>query len=343
MTDGNGGDVEALPRHIRQWVAQSLTDGYSKDAVCQKLAEIGYAEQLIKPEIEAITSSPAFVVALTAAIRRDKLASLLDALAHQFRRSSFAQRVPITEHPDPDEFFEDYYFGNRPVIVRGLMADWPALAKWTPTWLGENYGDVEVEVTTGRDEDPRFEDNFPRHRQMMRLGDFIDLVLTSVGNNCYIVAKNGLLLQPDFADLLSDFTMPVGFLESSVDMPPRMWVGPADTVTPLHHDQSNIFFGQVFGIKRIRLIPPFEIENVYNDRDCYSAVDLDAIDLEKYPEIANVCVLDATVAPGDFLLLPVGWWHMVRSLSPSISLSFINFAINERPIRWELDRPLRKR
>jgi mannose-6-phosphate isomerase-like protein (cupin superfamily) len=45
-------------------------------------------------------------------------------------------------------------------------------------------------------------------------------------------------------------------------------------------------------------------------------------------------VLEATVGPGDFLLIPVGWWHTVESLSTSISLSFHNFAVDGSPVVW---------
>jgi ribosomal protein L16 Arg81 hydroxylase len=32
------------------------------------------------------------------------------------------------------------------------------------------------------------------------------------------------------------------------------------------------------------------------------------------------------VRPGDVLFIPVGWWHWVESLSPSVSVSFVNFS-----------------
>ena len=33
-------------------------------------------------------------------------------------------------------------------------------------------------------------------------------------------------------------------------------------------------------------------------------------------------LLSAVVGPGEVLFIPKGWWHHVRSLTPSISLSF---------------------
>jgi len=235
---------------------------------------------------------------------------------------------------DPEEFFDSYFYGNRPVIVRGLMAGWAALGKWTPEWLRATYGDVPVEVATGRDADLRFEDNFERHRAVVSLGDFVSAILESSGNDRYLVSKNRMLDRPEFADLMNDFDAPRGFLRAAARAAPGLWLGPTGTTTPLHHDSSNIFFAQVFGSKRIRLVPPFEIGNIYNDRSCYSAVDLESPDLTRFPLLADVAVLDAMVGPGDFLLIPVGWWHTVQALSASISLSFHNFAIDGEPVVW---------
>ncbi len=341
------GAADDLPWHLRRRAAQLLADGYCREVIVRELSELGYEEHGTQAEMSAITSSPIFAVAEAAAERRDKLESLLDALAYQFRRSGAACRIPIMEFADRDKFFGHYYFGNRPVIVRGLMADWPALAKWTPAWLGDNYSDVDVEITAGRDEDFCSAESFAGQRRTMPLRDFAHAVSTVVGNDYYVVARNNLLANPALADLLADVHPPLGFLTSAADAPPamwppRIWLGPAGTVTPLHHDETNVFFGQVFGTKVIRLIPPFEISNLYNDRTWLSAIDPDAVDFEKHPRFRGVCVLEATVGPGDFLLIPVGWWHTVRSLSPSISLSFQNFAVDGTPVNWRFyERPLR--
>ena len=37
----------------------------------------------------------------------------------------------------PEEFFRRYYFGHRPVVLRGLMEDWPALRRWSLPYFRE--------------------------------------------------------------------------------------------------------------------------------------------------------------------------------------------------------------
>lgn len=236
----------------------------------------------------------------------------------------------------PERFFAEYYYLNRPVVLRGLMDDWPALGLWNPETFDQRYGQVVVEVSSDRTGDPKFEERFEQHRKEMTMSDLIRLIQTDIGNDVYIVAKNRLLERPEFADLLQEFKYRKGYFT-----PPqsgngaRIWFGGAGTITPLHHDASNILFAQVYGRKLVRLISPLEIGNVYNDRACFSAVDIDSPDFISFPRFKNILMLEVVVEPGDFLFFPIGWWHAVRSLEISISLSFQNFDVPGGTLVWK--------
>lgn len=41
-----------------------------------------------------------------------------------------------------------------------------------------------------------------------------------------------------------------------------------------------------------------------------------------FPAFRFAPYVEAILAPGDLLYLPIGWWHYVRSLTPSFSVSF---------------------
>lgn len=51
-------------------------------------------------------------------------------------------------------------------------------------------------------------------------------------------------------------------------------------------------------------------------------MDIDAPDLEKFPQFAGLEHWDCTLEPGDMLFIPSKWWHFVKSLSVSFSVSF---------------------
>ena len=103
------------------------------------------------------------------------------------------------------------------------------------------------------------------------------------------------------------------------------WMGPAGTVTPLHHDLTNNLMMQVRGRKRVKMIAPDYLPYIYNELHCYSSVDPENVDRDRYPLFDNVRVIDVTIGPGDILFLPVGWWHHVRGLDPTITITCTNF------------------
>src|SRR5262249_32733954 len=103
------------------------------------------------------------------------------------------------------------------------------------------------------------------------------------------------------------------------------WLGPAGTVTPLHHDMTNNGLAQIVGRKRVKLVAPHYTPVLYNDRHCFSRVDPEAVDLARFPKASAIRVLDVVVEPGEILFIPIGWWHHVRSLETSISISFTHF------------------
>jgi len=330
-----------LPGHVRGWIANRLLDGLNTDQVVLGLAEFHPGVADPATEVELIRRDPIFQAGLAAARTRNKLHSLMDALARQLRQSNAVSSIPIVEEIDPRRFFDEFYFANRPVLLRGLMSTWKALSTWTPQYFAERFGDVEIEVQAGRESDSRYDERFESHRCRMRLAEFVD-ALPSAGNDVYLTAKNDLLRQPEFAELHKDFAHPQGILDATKGPVPRLWIGGASTITRLHHDSSNILFGQLYGRKLVRLIPPYEIGNVASETTCFSSIDIDNPDVERFPEFRDVSVLETVVAPGDFLLLPIGWWHAVRSLEPSISLAFQNFAVRGGPTVWHHMSPVYK-
>ena len=45
-----------------------------------------------------------------------------------------------------EEFIENYLKPKKPVVFTDLAKDWPAMTKWTPEFLKENYGYLDVPV-----------------------------------------------------------------------------------------------------------------------------------------------------------------------------------------------------
>ncbi|KAI8961619.1 Clavaminate synthase-like protein [Daldinia sp. FL1419] len=161
------------------------------------------------------------------------------------------------------------------------------------------------------------------------------------------VLRNDILI-PDYCYT----TPPPHPADPSIDQPEldepllNAWFGPPGTITPLHTDPYHNILTQVVGRKYVRLYSPSNT-NRMQARGKENGVEMgntslmdvgivegwDAIPDEEEEEeerlseedLANfreVPFLDCILEPGDALYIPIGWWHYVRGLSISFSVSF---------------------
>ena len=102
------------------------------------------------------------------------------------------------------------------------------------------------------------------------------------------------------------------------------WFGPAGTVSPLHFDPYHNLLTQAVGYKYIRLYSPACSARLHPRPELSnnSRINLDDVDAGKYPGFDETPFLHCVLGPGEMLHIPRGWWHYVRSLSRSFSVSF---------------------
>jgi LPS sulfotransferase NodH len=334
-SDGTDSDVfkrmhksgERIPNAWQQWVGQSKALKTSDEAIVEVLTNNGYSRASAIAEIEKATADPYLLGATRTHQRLDKGVSLLNVLGQLRRLDSKANIIERRTNVSRSEFRDRYYSANCPVVIQDLMADWRAMTAWTPDYLKSAVGDAMIEVMTGRDADPKYEMNSRNHRSELRFASYIDMVYSGrVTNDYYMVANNAFFQRPEAQTLLTDFTAFPEFLNPVSDgRQCFLWFGPSGTITPLHHDTSNILIAQVAGRKRYRLVPPTQWQYVYNSTGVFSDVDCENPDLNHHPKFCNATVIDIIMEPGEILFVPVGWWHHVRALDVSMTVSFTNF------------------
>jgi hypothetical protein len=326
-----------LPQEWQIWLAANLADRVPLPALARVLVQdLGLDDATARRLVAAYSVAPGVEAARALADRLHKLESLLDVRHALGRMAPDAARVPRLAGLDRDSFLADHYSRNVPAVVEGWAAAWPPLKRWTPSALARRVGDEMVEVMANRDADPSYELNHRSHRYEVPLREFLSWCTGRRSNDTYLVANNRLLDRLGMRSLLADLRpLPPVLDPDRLAGNTFLWIGPGGTVTSLHHDVDNVLFVQLSGEKKVTLISPMQSHRVYNRVSVYSDVDADAPDLARHPLFADVDPLQVTVRPGDVLFIPVGWWHRVESLSPSVSVSFVNF-VYPNTFDWHL-------
>jgi hypothetical protein len=197
-----------------------------------------------------------------------------------------------------------------PFLMAGVVKRWP-IASLTPQELRERFGHVPVRARIGDYVGTAFAPD--RAMQDMPMRAYLDLStgpgdLPPYVGNLELRELNGLCHWPGYFDKMG---------------PPRFWLGPARTVTPLHCDYDDNIFAQIWGSKRIFLAPPHHGEFLYtreaNPVLFGSPFDPEAPDYEAYPLARQAALVEVIVHPGDMLYVPAGWYHQVRALTFSLS------------------------
>jgi ribosomal protein L16 Arg81 hydroxylase len=331
----------------QEWTAENLGRNCDPVGIVQILMKNNFPMQAIQEMMGSRFPSDSPIVASylpkpTATPRmmeesrlRGKRASVAAMQASLRSLRTRPLRVGRVNAMSPEDFVQDFYSANRPVLLSGMMSDWSAPQKWTPDYLKAICGTEIVEIMAARDTNALYEIDDAPHRKQVSFSQFVDMVNAGGRtNDYYLTARNNFFLRPGVQPLLNDFTVFSGFLKPGTDQGVFFWYGPAGTVTPLHHDEMNIFMAQVTGRKRVILVPPNEVDLVYNHRGVYSQVDAGNPDYARFPKYADASIHEVELGPGEVLFLPVGWWHYVQALDVSITITFNNFKFPNE-YRWQ--------
>ncbi|CAK9863977.1 unnamed protein product [Sphagnum jensenii] len=247
--------------------------------------------------------------------------AVLDCLPHGSLQYKFVEKQC---NPSLEVFLCNYFLPGLPVIVTDAMSHWPALTKWNDfKYLQKIAGNRTIPVEVG---EHYLAEGW--RQELMTLSQLMERWHTRLG--CSSKEQLYLAQHPLFdqiPQLRSDIVIPDycsvggGELHSI-----NAWLGPAGTITPLHHDPHHNFLAQVVGRKYVRLYSHQASECLYPYAEAMlcnsSQVDLNNPDNEQWPEAQDLKFVDCILEEGQMLYIPPKWWHYVQSLSPSFSVSF---------------------
>ena len=240
---------------------------------------------------------------------------------------------PVRELQDVDarRFRDEVASGYEPVVMRGLVASWPAVrsGRTSPAHISrylaqfDNGRDVDAILLPPQacgeiGYDASMEGfNFVRNRlpvsavieQLSRYARF---------DKAPAVAVQSALIEECLPGFARENVLDI--LESGVA--PRIWIGNRITV-PAHFDESDNVACVVAGRRRFTLFPPEQVENLYigpldfaPTGAAMSMTRLTEPDFQRFPrlKVALAAARYADLAPGDAVFIPTLWWHHVQSL-----------------------------
>lgn len=218
----------------------------------------------------------------------------------------------------------------RPVVVRGLVRDWPLVRAGAEgfealrDYLARFDSKTKVKVMRA----PPSEGGRFFYREDMRGYNFqvtdatLSQLVSEIGdirhesNPNYLYAGSNPTL-----DALPGFDEDNALPLPAIDSQARIWIGNASHVSA-HYDLSENIAVVAAGQRRFTLFPPEQAANLYvGPLDVtiagqpVSMVDMRKPDLARFPrfseamDAAETAVLD----PGDAIFIPTLWWHQVQA------------------------------
>jgi hypothetical protein len=263
---------------------------------------------------------------------------MLDAVAQLVsnEETSMAELVQLA-WPETSDAFDAIVSKRVPVLFRGAARDWPCTQRWTPGYLRERLANKWVTATRSPSRqyrpDPEQGHYAPDQMHKMLFSEFMDNICStssSADDPSYYLHRQSL--DEHLPELRDDVRVP-SYVDHRAMLLLSLWMGPAGSVTPIHHDFTDNLFVQVKGRKRVILYDPepdcafyrmpFRSSNGRSSWHVSQVGSADTADYDAHPQFRQARAVESVVEPGDIVFVPNFFWHEVHSLdTPSISLSY---------------------
>ncbi len=228
--------------------------------------------------------------------------------------------VDTVDTIDPQTFQKEYLAKRKPLVIKGLTKNWPAREKWTPEFMKAAVGDKVVPLYDNSKADPSKPINAAAAE--MKFADYIDLIKTQP-TELRIFFFNIFKQAPQ---LLNDIVLPKDLMGGFLESMPAMFFGGSNSVTFLHYDIDlpHIFHTHFGGRKQVILFENKWKRRLYcipNATYALEDYDVSNPDTNKFPALEGVEGQEVFLEHGDTLFMPTGYWHWMKYLDGSYSLS----------------------
>jgi len=229
-------------------------------------------------------------------------------------------RIDCVDTISKEDFEKNYLRARRPLVIKNMAKSWPAYEKWSMDYMKTMVGDKLVPLYDSSKADPSKPINASAAE--MKFSDYIDLI-KSTPTDLRIFLFDPIKQAPK---LLNDYIAPKSLMGGFLDSYPNMFFGGKGSVTFLHYDidMAHIFHTHFNGRKHVILFENKWKERLYQIPYATYALedyDVENPDFDKFPALKGVKGVEAYLEHGDTLFMPTGYWHWMKYLDGSFSIS----------------------
>ena len=236
--------------------------------------------------------------------------------------------IPRVKHITKDNFINDYFKPQKPVVLEQAIEDWPAYNKWNLDYIKEVAGNITVPLYDDRP--VQHKDGFNEPHAKMKMAEYVDLLKkepTKYRIFLWNILKEVPALQKDYK--FPDFGLRL------LKGVPMMFFGGRDSYTFMHYDidLANIFHFHFDGEKEVVLFPQSETEKLYkvpHSLITHESIDFSNPDYNKWPALRKANGFKTTLSHGEVLYMPEGYWHYMKYNTPGFSMSLRGLARNPK-------------
>lgn len=203
-----------------------------------------------------------------------------------------------------------------PLVIKGLIKDFPCVKKWNIEYLKKNCGQYLVKGFAKSDGSEMLNDQFNNVKVLenVRFSNACDMIKNGEQiyiNNFHSIFIDCKILQDDL-DLqkMNDIT-PIDYADTS-----QLFFGPKGTGTTLHCAMKSNIFYNVKGKKKWTFIDPMYspyLSAVLSDNGIFVVSKLNYFQDKSL--LRNIPKFEYILEEGDVLFNPSWWWHCVENMT----------------------------
>src|ERR1041385_2195237 len=232
-------------------------------------------------------------------------------------------RIAPSAPPPREEFLEGDVRSGTPILMKGLVKDWPAVECWTPDYLAgltASMGDIQVPYRSTPSDMPRIELARIQRGKMSLLELLTECSRSPDGDELYVP---GLDL-PQNTSLARDVGIPSMLTQVHV-YATTVFLGRNTQCLGHYHPKTQALLCQVQGIKRVWMYSPDEMRKLYvfpfwSQTFFQSQVNYYG-DRTQFPRLTRARCQEFELHPGDALFIPLHWLHVPEGKGWNLSVT----------------------